>query len=43
MKKEGLVFEQLNPDACKTYLVGSPETGEAALVGIRSWARQRSI
>ncbi len=32
MKKEGLVFEQLNPDACKTYLVGSPETGEAALV-----------
>ena len=32
MKKEDLVFEQLNPDACKTYLVGSPESREAALV-----------
>jgi glyoxylase-like metal-dependent hydrolase (beta-lactamase superfamily II)/rhodanese-related sulfurtransferase len=32
MKKEELVFEQLNPDACRTYFVGSPETREAALV-----------
>jgi glyoxylase-like metal-dependent hydrolase (beta-lactamase superfamily II)/rhodanese-related sulfurtransferase len=32
MKKEDLVFEQLNPDACRTYLIGAPETKEAALV-----------
>ena len=32
MKKEEIVFEQLNPDACRTYFVGSPETKEAALV-----------
>jgi glyoxylase-like metal-dependent hydrolase (beta-lactamase superfamily II) len=32
MKKEELVFEQLNPDACRTYLIGAPETKEAALV-----------
>jgi len=32
MKKEELVFEQLNPDACRTYLVGSQETRETALV-----------
>lgn len=32
MKKQEVVFEQLNPDACKTYFVGNPETHEAALV-----------
>jgi glyoxylase-like metal-dependent hydrolase (beta-lactamase superfamily II)/rhodanese-related sulfurtransferase len=32
MKKEEIVFEQLNPDACRTYFIGSPETKEAALV-----------
>jgi glyoxylase-like metal-dependent hydrolase (beta-lactamase superfamily II)/rhodanese-related sulfurtransferase len=32
MKKTPLVFEQLNPDACRTYFLGSPETKEAALV-----------
>jgi glyoxylase-like metal-dependent hydrolase (beta-lactamase superfamily II)/rhodanese-related sulfurtransferase len=32
MKNEELVFDQLNPDACRTYFVGSPSTREAALV-----------
>jgi len=32
MKNTSLVFEQLNPDACRTYFLGSPETREAALV-----------
>jgi glyoxylase-like metal-dependent hydrolase (beta-lactamase superfamily II)/rhodanese-related sulfurtransferase len=32
MKKTDLVFEQLNPDACRTYLIGSPATREAILV-----------
>lgn len=32
MKKEEVVFDQLNPDACRTYFVGSPSTREAALV-----------
>jgi glyoxylase-like metal-dependent hydrolase (beta-lactamase superfamily II)/rhodanese-related sulfurtransferase len=32
MKNEELIFDQLNPDACRTYFVGSPSTREAALV-----------
>ncbi len=32
MTNEDLVFEQLNPEACRTYFVGSPSTREAALV-----------
>ncbi len=32
MKKDELVFEQLNPDACRTYFMGSVETREAALI-----------
>jgi glyoxylase-like metal-dependent hydrolase (beta-lactamase superfamily II)/rhodanese-related sulfurtransferase len=32
MKKEDLVFEQLNPDACRTYFLGSSGTHAAALV-----------
>jgi glyoxylase-like metal-dependent hydrolase (beta-lactamase superfamily II)/rhodanese-related sulfurtransferase len=32
MKKDDIAFEQLNPDACRTYFLGSPETKEAALV-----------
>jgi glyoxylase-like metal-dependent hydrolase (beta-lactamase superfamily II)/rhodanese-related sulfurtransferase len=32
MKKEEIVFEQLNPDACRTYLIASPATREAILV-----------
>jgi glyoxylase-like metal-dependent hydrolase (beta-lactamase superfamily II)/rhodanese-related sulfurtransferase len=31
-KAEKIVFEQLNPDACRTYFLGSPGTKEAALV-----------
>jgi glyoxylase-like metal-dependent hydrolase (beta-lactamase superfamily II)/rhodanese-related sulfurtransferase len=30
--KEDVVFEQLNPDACRTYFVGSSSTREVALV-----------
>jgi len=32
MREEKLVFEQLNPDACRTYFIGAPDTREAALV-----------
>jgi glyoxylase-like metal-dependent hydrolase (beta-lactamase superfamily II) len=32
MRKEKLVFEQLNPDACRTYFIGATDTREAALV-----------
>ncbi len=32
MKKEEIVFEQLNPDACRTYFIGALEAKEAALV-----------
>jgi glyoxylase-like metal-dependent hydrolase (beta-lactamase superfamily II)/rhodanese-related sulfurtransferase len=32
MTEEKLVFEQLNPDACRTYFIGSTGTREAALI-----------
>ena len=32
MKDEEIVFDQLNPDACRTYFIGEPGTKEAALV-----------
>ncbi len=32
MKKEEMVFDQLNPDACRTYFVGWPGTRDAALI-----------
>jgi glyoxylase-like metal-dependent hydrolase (beta-lactamase superfamily II)/rhodanese-related sulfurtransferase len=32
MKKQDLVFEQLNPGACRTYFVGSARTRDAVLV-----------